>query len=418
MELKDYQENAVRELVEKSEKLLNSHHRKNRYIVFQSPTGSGKTIMMAEVLKRLCDIKGFEDELSFIWTAPRKLHKQSKDKLSNYYENTRGMTCSYFEDLQDRKIGFNEILFFNWESVNKKKNVYIRENERGNNLSSVIERTREESRKLILIIDESHHGVDAPATRNAIKEISPDMILRVSATPVKEDCPRVSVDIDDVKREGMIKQGIVLNHGFNKKSGKKILSDKNLSTKEMVLREAIKKRRVIKSLYKKKGLEINPLVLIQLPDKRQGVNDACDEILEVLNREYAITKDNGKLGVWLSEEKENIEEIDKLDSTVEVLVFKQAIALGWDCPRSHVLALLRELSSSSFTIQTLGRIMRVADITQGIYSEELGDLNYAYVFTNLESISLDDYLVKDYTKIYISERKKIYHPLNYLLGIG
>jgi len=37
--------------------------------------------------------------------------------------------CSLFDDLGDRKIDENEILFFNWESINKKDNVYIRESE-------------------------------------------------------------------------------------------------------------------------------------------------------------------------------------------------------------------------------------------------------------------------------------------------
>ena len=47
----DYQENAVRKLVEKTNDLLNISA--NRTIVFKAPTGSGKTVMMAEYLKYL-----------------------------------------------------------------------------------------------------------------------------------------------------------------------------------------------------------------------------------------------------------------------------------------------------------------------------------------------------------------------------
>ena len=53
---------------------------------------------------------------------------------------------------------------------------------------------------------------------------------------------------------------------------------------------------------------------------------------------YDITVENGKLAVWLSEEKSNtLPNIEKRDNEVEVLIFKQAIALGWDCPRASIL---------------------------------------------------------------------------------
>ncbi len=407
--MKDYQESAIRELLKKSRDFLVND--KKKIIVFKSPTGSGKTIMMAEFLKRLCNLSEFEEQLSFIWMAPRMLHKQSKSKLSNYYNETRELNCSNFEALQDRRIGFNEVLFFNWESINKKDNIYIRENERDNNLSCVLERTKAK-RKVILIIDESHHGFDAPATTRVVQDISPNLTFRVSATPVRTDCPSVEVDIEDVKKEGMIKQGIVLNEGFNnKKDGENIFSDVNLTSKEVVLREAIKRREDLKNLYQAKGLNINPLLLIQLQDKRQGRDDGLHDIKEHLKCKYGITTDNGRLGVWLSDEKENQDGIEEKNNSVEVLIFKQAIALGWDCPRSHILVLFREWSSSTFTIQTLGRVMRTADIENGIYEKDCDMLNYAYVFTNLPEIKLDDDLVKAYTTIYKSERKSIYGPL-------
>ena len=64
------------------------------------------------------------------------------------------MKCSHFNDLDDRRIGENEILFLNWASINKKDNLYVRANERDNNLSSVIARTKDEGRIIFLIIDE------------------------------------------------------------------------------------------------------------------------------------------------------------------------------------------------------------------------------------------------------------------------
>ena len=100
MQLKIYQENAIDELLEKAKKLL--EYAGNKKLVFKAPTGSGKTIMMAEFLKRLVDDKEIKQQLSFIWAAPRQLHTQSKDKLENYFETSRALKCSNFEDLQDK----------------------------------------------------------------------------------------------------------------------------------------------------------------------------------------------------------------------------------------------------------------------------------------------------------------------------
>lgn len=124
MELKGYQKDAVKRLKDNVDHILNSGE--SQVCVFQSPTGSGKTIMMAELLRRLCkETKKF----SFIWISVRMLHEQSKEKLEKYYENDRTLQCSYFEDLQDRKLAENEILFINWHSINKKDiNIYVREN--------------------------------------------------------------------------------------------------------------------------------------------------------------------------------------------------------------------------------------------------------------------------------------------------
>ena len=110
--------------------------------------------------------------LSFIWTAPRRLHIQSKERLEIYFEKTRVLKCSFFEDMDDKKIGEDEILFFNWESINKEDNIYIKENESDFNLSAVLENTRQDNRKIVLIIDESHYSADAPAANRLRQALS------------------------------------------------------------------------------------------------------------------------------------------------------------------------------------------------------------------------------------------------------
>ena len=74
--LKDYQRRAVDELISNSFRLLKNNQ--NSRLIFKSPTGSGKTIMMAEFIKELTVNNYTNKELSFIWAAPRSLHNQSK----------------------------------------------------------------------------------------------------------------------------------------------------------------------------------------------------------------------------------------------------------------------------------------------------------------------------------------------------
>jgi len=117
--------------------------------------------------------------------------------------------------LDDRKINENEIIFFNWESINKAANIYIRDNEQDFNLSKVLERTKEEGREIILVIDEAHHHTTSEISQGLIQMIGPKLTIEVSATPVlKDPDDMVSVAIEEVKKEGMIKKGIILNDYF------------------------------------------------------------------------------------------------------------------------------------------------------------------------------------------------------------
>ena len=194
------------------------------------------------------------------------LHEQSKEKLEKYYEDDRLIQCSYFEDLEDRKIGENEILFINWHSINKKDiNIYVRENEQDNNLNSIIQNTKEEGREIILVIDESHHTASSEKSRELIETIGPKVTIEVSATPhLKENVSEIEkVYLVDVKAEEMIKSEIAVNPEFlDLKTGSQ-------SSDEIVIEQALKKREELAKLYEVEKSNLNPLVLIQLPDRKE-----------------------------------------------------------------------------------------------------------------------------------------------------
>jgi type III restriction enzyme len=408
--LKNYQKEAVRELKDKVNHLFGLEE--SKVCIFKAPTGSGKTLMMAEFLKEFVENRDDEKKFSFIWTAPRKLHEQSKEKLEKYFQDSKALKCSFFEDLDDRRIGENEVLFFNWESINRQENIYIRENEQDNNLSKVIENTKEDGRVIILIIDESHHAAQTETSQGLIEDIGPKATIEVSATPHMNSDYRIPVEREDVVEEGMIKKFVAINPDFKNLVRKKedefsIESELANKADALVLGAAIEKREELKRQLEKGKSAVNPLLLIQLPDRRQGFDDKKDEIVKILKERFKITVENGKLAIYLSENKENLENIAKNDNGAEVLIFKQAIALGWDCPRAQILVLFREWQSFIFSIQTVGRIMRMPELRH--YQSEA--LNVGYVYTNLKDIGIREDLAKDYLRVHTARRIKDYAPL-------
>jgi type III restriction enzyme len=400
----EYKEKAIKKLLDIANDILEGSSNEN--IIFKAPTGAGKTIIIADFLLRLVEKRNDSKTFSFIWAAPRKLHLQSYEKLEDFYKENRVLECSNLEELTDNKISENEILFLNWESINKKDNVFIRENENDFNLTSIIKNTLDEGREIILVIDESHHTATAENTKGLIEIMNPKITIEVSATPHINSDNIVKVKFEDVVREGMIKEKVSLNPDLKEDKLEGEGSD------EFILKEALRKRVELLNIFKSIGKDnINPLLLIQLPDSSStDFSNKTDEIENLLSNKFNISTANGKLAVYLSEDKRNLENISKNDNEVDVLLFKQAIALGWDCPRAYILVLFREWHSEKFSIQTVGRIMRMPEIQH--YNIE--ELDKGYVYTNIanNNIKIEEEIARDYFTIYTSRRKEDYKNID------
>lgn len=402
LKLRNYQENHISNLKKKIDGLLDLNLTPSPIIVFKSPTGSGKTIMMAELIKRLADHRSDKKEISFIWITVHTLHDQSKEKMEKYYANLEIVECVNFNDLQDKEIKDKEVLFFNWQSINKKKNIFIRENETNFNLSKVIENIKYANRKIILIIDESHHTASSKKSREVIKNIDPDITIEVSATPKILNVPVVDVPLQDVKKEEMVKKTVRLNY--------RLINCKK-TTDEIILETAIKKRKELQKMYQNERSNVNPLILIQLSNSHPNKLDKKDTLIKLLDSRFKINTDNGKLAIYLSAEKDkiNLENIEKNENDVEVLIFKQAIAVGWDCPRSSILVLFRKWKEYEFSIQTIGRIIRMPEIKY--YKND--ELNHAFVYTNVSNIDIAEDVKNDYITVYESKRNNdLYNDVN------
>ena len=407
-----YQQRAVRELVEKIITLLeNPEYEQN--LVFKAPTGSGKTLMATQVLGDLTDELISRpyctyNQVAFVWIAPQKLHLQSFDKLKTAYAETRKLTPVLFDDI-DQSEGYikpGEILFVNWESVNKDTCLMVREQEAADNFFDIIERTqREQGRPVVLIVDEEHRNWNKTADKSlaVVKRIHPKVELRISATPKTKSFHAVVINRREVIAEEMIKRGIFLNEDIDVES-----EGTNLNMH--LLDKAMKMRDRMAEAYRQEGVNINPLLLIQLPnDTSETLNSEertlAESLVQMLKVRYDISEENGLLGTWLSGKKTIGDEITRNDDMTRVLLFKQAIALGWDCPRAAVLLIFRNLQAEEFTVQTLGRILRMPE--QRFYSQEV--LNVGHVYTDISRekirVAIEDsnYISKD---TLLSERRQ------------
>lgn len=382
-----YQQKAINDLTDKTIRLLNLGGKRHK-IVFEAPTGAGKTVMACQTLATIVDqLKERGDslyqEVAFIWFAPRKLHLQSYASLKEAFGETRKLRPVMFDELeQSEGIQSGEILFVNWESVNKKRNIMVRDSESAASLYEITRRTQEElNLPIVAIIDEEHMFWSKTADKSGavLDNINPSVEIRISATP-KTTRPDEIVKVyrQDVIAAEMIKKEVVLNPDieFNFRN--------DLALNENLIKSALAKRNQLAETYKELGININPLLLIQLPNDTKETMTADDiaiaeQVKLYLDVTCGINEDNGLLAVWLAKEKTNLDGLEKLNNLAQVLLFKEAIALGWDCPRAAVLLIFRKLQSEQFTIQTVGRILRMPE--QKHYPNEL--LNTGYVYTDI-----------------------------------
>lgn len=379
--LRKYQQKAVEELFDNLVALLERTDRRKK-LVFKAPTGSGKTVTMASFLNTLSQELPTQTQLrhrniAYIWIAPNELHIQSYEKIKQFFAELHTIRCIQFDDIVDNSLRKNDLLFLNWQSISNEKNLIIRENEQNRNLQEILNATRNSGVEIITVLDEAHLFAAKGQKANKVLALLNSLVeIDVSATPFFHTDFMVTIRRDQVVKAGMIKKGVFLNTGFDD------ATSADVTLNEMLLEEALDQRSRIASSYKEIGEEINPLLLIQLPSETLKSTREDENIRSmVINwlHSKGINVDNGKLAIWLSNEKQNLENIEDHNSITEVLLFKQAIALGWDCPRAAVLLIYREIKQETFTVQTVGRILRMPQLKH--YETDLHD--YGFVYTNL-----------------------------------
>ena len=104
--------------------------------------------MMQEYLRRFASTP-MDREYAFVWISVNDLSRQSK---RSFERNLAGSSLHFSElsDITDRELQSGEILFINWESINKVdgntgewKVLAMKDNERDENLPTYLANTHE-----------------------------------------------------------------------------------------------------------------------------------------------------------------------------------------------------------------------------------------------------------------------------------
>lgn len=364
-----------------------------RDIILKSPTGSGKTIMLTHFMDEYCKSV---PNIVFIWLTPGKgdLEEQSKAKMDQYIHNAQ---TKLLADVMTSGFAENDCCFINWEKLTKKGNNALKEGERKNFLEH-IETAQDNGLQFKVIVDESHQN-DSVKANEILEYFKTDKIIRASATPKGyTDATLIEVEESDVIASGLIKKLLVINEGFAQRED----VDDQVG---FLLEKALNKQRELASAFLQLKTDVNPLVIVQLPNK----NDVLLEQVEQWFESKQITYENNSLAIWLSDKKENLEGIELKNAKPIAIIIKQAVATGWDCPRAHILVKLRDNMSETFEIQTIGRIRRMPEAKH--YDSDLLDRCYLYTLDEKFTEGVQQSMGKgalNAAKLYLKEEHNVF----------
>ncbi|MGE6625245.1 DEAD/DEAH box helicase [Bacillus pumilus] len=365
IELKNFQQDVVDKLLA----FIAPEYGINN-LTIKAPTGAGKTVMLLSWIDEY--IRSTGDNIAFVWFTPGagELEEQSQDKANSF----SSIKAQSVDDALLNGFERGSATFINYERVvGKKSKAMLTDSER-DNLVDKIEKAFQNDRHFIVIIDEAHRN-DTDKAHDIISRFNASKTVRVSATI--EDRNEPDIEFYEVLEEAVIASGLIT---------KAVVVNEEIDTSldgtdefEILFDAAEKKRKQIIAGYDEKEVTgINPLVLVQLPD--ESTPDLSLRIEKHLQETMKKTYEEGKLGIWLSEQKRNVIDVNKLDNKVEYLIIKQAIATGWDAPRAKILIKIRENMGEQFTVQTLGRIRRMPQPWIGHYNVDVLDNAYLYTF--------------------------------------
>lgn len=405
--LKDYQADAVRDALFNLKDARDDWHRKSRKTAFSltAVTGAGKTVMAAAAFEAL--FHG-DDEFNFdadsgavvIWFSDDpSLNEQTRFRLLEasdriHYndlvvvENSFNQACFsprkvYF--LNTQKLGKNSLLVRGFEGDG---GLFpeTRPDMRSFTIWDTIRNTIEDpALTLYLVLDEAHRGMGNPnkAAESAKGTIVQRLINGVSGVPgipvvwgisatverfnkamagaqKRITLPDVTVDPAKVQESGLIKDTIILD-----------IPDEVGDFDTVLVRRATDKLKDSTAAWAEYARQqadpriVLPLMVLQVPNTPDP-ND-IGRALDTIYQQWPELPSGGVAHVFGDHTTQrfgnrNVPHISPervQESTwVRVLIAKDAISTGWDCPRAEVMVSFRAAVDRTHITQLLGRMVR------------------------------------------------------------
>lgn len=410
--LKSFQKQRVRELRETAAvaQMNWQHFNKKQIISFTAPTGAGKTIMMASFIEAM--MCGDEDgmvaaipESIFIWLSDSpELNEQSKQKLVKYCDK---LVISQFKTLDEsfrgEKLEPGKVYFLNTQKLTKTSRMTSTGDGRDYTIWETIQNTIDDYGKhLVLIIDEAHRGAKNNQTTTMQKFVNGSardglealpFIIGMSATPERFNAlagasastlSKVIVTPKEVRESGLLKDTIEIHY-----------PEESAINKNIAVLQAAADEWKDKCLHwynyteKQHYQNICPIFVVQVEAGTSGRVSATDldECLYEIERRTGEKFEEGEVVHTFGDQGTiKINGLDvpycqpsaiNDDRNIKIVLFKEALSTGWDCPRAEAMMSYRVAKDATYIAQLLGRMIRTP---QRMRIEVDESLNYVHLY--------------------------------------
>ena len=331
-------------------------------LLLEAPTGAGKTLIAGHIVESFSAQEG----VVWFWFAPFKgVTGQTAAALRAELPGLRLRELSDDRQAADSRTG--DVFVTTWQTVavrvQNNRNVH-RPGEQNQTVEELLAGLRKKKLRIGVVVDEAHHGffgagTETQAMRFFRESLRPEYTVLVTATPDDADIKRFQASLGNIRlnritisrrepvEEGLIKEGVKCVAYFAP-PGQEALVD----YEDVALRDGVALHTKLKEELKKLRVDLTPLMLVQVDSKDKSVERAKERLM-------ALGFTEAQIAVHTAEEPDSTLLALANDESREVLVFKMAVALGFDAPRAFTLVSMRAARDEDFGVQLVGRILRV-----------------------------------------------------------